>query len=64
MKWKDNAKKIGEQIDETTIRIQRVEGEVDKATVELITTNKKLKAIVDKVTKIIEILLIIYSFLF
>ena len=40
---------MGEQIDETTIRIGNVEAEVDKATTELMTTNKKLKAIVDKV---------------
>ncbi len=42
---------MNEQIDETTIRIDRVANEVDQATTELITTNKKLKVILDKVSK-------------
>ena len=42
---------MGDKIDETTIRIDKVAKEVDKATAELVTTNKKLKAIVDKVSR-------------
>ena len=50
--WKVKAQQMGEKIDETTIRIDKVAKEVDKATAELITTNKKLKTIVDKVRNI------------